>query len=55
MNYAVSIQETRLIARAGALVLKSAIENGINSADIHVTGHSLGGQFGFYLLITHNL
>ena len=49
MNYAVSIQETRLIARAGALVMKSAVENGINPADIHVTGHSLGGQFGFLL------
>jgi len=49
MNYAVSIQEARLIARAGAMVLQSAVENGIDPSDIHVTGHSLGGQLISFL------
>ena len=49
INYAVSIQEARLVARAGAILLQSAVDNGINPEDIHVTGHSLGGQLMSFL------
>jgi len=49
INYAVSIQEARLVARAGALILNSAIESGIKPESIHIAGHSLGGQLMSFL------
>jgi len=49
IDYSKSIQEIRAVARAGAVILKDAIENGIDPKDIHVVGHSMGCQMSSFI------
>ena len=38
-----------MIARAGAIILESALKSGIDPEDIHIAGHSLGGHLMSFL------
>lgn len=44
LNYIHCAENARVIAAAGAVILKSALAKGIAATDIHIAGHSLGGQ-----------
>ncbi|CBY41148.1 unnamed protein product, partial [Oikopleura dioica] len=49
INYVESAQNARVIAAAGAILLSDAVQNGIKPENIHITGHSLGGQLMGFL------
>ena len=38
-----------MVAKAGAIILESAFKSGIHPEDIHIAGHSLGGQLMSFL------
>ena len=55
LNYVKCANNARVIAAAGALILKSAVDSGVDVKNIHIAGHSLGGQLMAFLAKTFQL
>jgi len=49
LNYIKCSQNARVIGAAGAVILHAALDKGIDPRNIHIAGHSLGGQLMSFL------
>lgn len=49
LNYVKCANNARVIAAAGGRILKTAVDSGVHVTNIHIAGHSLGGQLMAFL------